>query len=137
MTGTRRESMSFKFQFEGGVVFVPSRRLMSSLVLPVSDHLLPQRSQLHRAGAQAGRDRLPQFHSAFLVAPPSSDRLAKVIGKRHPRRGKEAAGSLDQNSSDFENPLDSIRLELRAEPDLEVTNKTRQIWTTAIAHVCP
>src|SRR5438067_2850094 len=34
--------------------------MVMRVVLSVPDHLLPQRAQLHRAGAEAGADRLPQ-----------------------------------------------------------------------------
>src|SRR5258708_29293017 len=48
------------------LLLLPPRRNLGpdgdagGLVLPVPDHLLPQRPQLYRAGAQTGADRLPQ-----------------------------------------------------------------------------
>jgi hypothetical protein len=56
--------------------------------LPFPDHLLPQRSQLHRAGAQAGRVGFRKHDNAFLaVADPAAlqaaaDRLSPEIIRR-------------------------------------------------------
>src|SRR5712672_2109814 len=50
------------------------------LVLPVPDHLLPQRPQLYRAGAQAGADRLPQDRQCL----PRRRRRGGAAGRRRP-----------------------------------------------------
>ena len=50
------------------------------LVLPVPDHLLPQRPQLHRAGAQPSADRLPQERQRL----PRGRRRGRAAGRRRP-----------------------------------------------------
>src|SRR6202163_4794659 len=68
------------------LLLLPPRRNLGpdgdagGLVLPVPDHLLPQRPQLYRAGAQAGADRLPQDRQCL----PRRRRRGGAAGRRRP-----------------------------------------------------
>ncbi len=66
------------------------------LVLPVPDHLLPQRPQLHRAGAEPRADRLPQDRQRL----PRRRRRRCTAGCRRqaePRNHPQTARLLDPN----------------------------------------